>query len=144
VPKKISVEAVKINEVKTEAEPDQAIVISGNFESAIDIIKIVCRRNEISYTAICGASRDKRTVAARHAAAWVVRVLMGISTPAIGRRMGDRDHSTIINSLKRARELWGLPETDSRGSSAIAMHYLTTGEWDVSKRVASALSDCGP
>jgi chromosomal replication initiation ATPase DnaA len=44
-------------------------------------------------------------VRARFAVMWVARELFGFSTPVIGRSLGNRDHSTVLNGIKRAEEL---------------------------------------
>lgn len=49
--------------------------------------------------------RDEDTSRARHAAIWLATKMTQISSPALGRVFGDRDHTTILSSLRRAEEL---------------------------------------
>jgi chromosomal replication initiation ATPase DnaA len=59
----------------------------------------------VSVGAMTGAIRSGPMVRARFAVMWVARELFGFSTPVIGRALGNRDHSTVLNGLKRAEEL---------------------------------------
>ncbi len=58
---------------------------------------------DISMVELCGQRRDQHAVEARALAAWGLR---RAGTPwsltAIGRAMGGRDHTTIINLVRRA------------------------------------------
>lgn len=49
--------------------------------------------------------RDEETARARFAALWLATKMIQISTPALGRAFGDRDHTTILYALRRAEEL---------------------------------------
>ena len=49
--------------------------------------------------------RDEETARARFAALWLATKMIRISTPALGRAFGDRDHTTILYALRRAEEL---------------------------------------
>ena len=99
----------------------------------MDVVSAVCWWHDVKHEEIVGHRRKRLFVDARHAAAWCLRASMRMSFAGIARRLGGRDHKTIINSLKRARERWGLPSADAPGSTLIARHYLKTGEWDVTK-----------
>lgn len=55
--------------------------------------------------AILGPTRSERVCRARFAIAWVAHQAFGCSSTVIGRALGDRDHSTVLSSLKRAGEL---------------------------------------
>lgn len=48
--------------------------------------------------------RDKSVVQRRHIA-YLVLHEAGLSYPAIGRALGDRDHTTILHGARRARQL---------------------------------------
>lgn len=49
--------------------------------------------------------RDDETARARFAALWLSSKMIEISTPALGRVFGDRDHTTVLYALRRAEEL---------------------------------------
>lgn len=59
----------------------------------------------VSDGAILGPTRSGRACRARFAIAWVAREAFGLSTPAIGRALGDRDHSTVLNAQRRCEEI---------------------------------------
>lgn len=46
------------------------------------------------------ARRNKRLVQARQCLAWLLKQQTSFSLPRIGRKLGGRDHSTIIHSIK--------------------------------------------
>ena len=53
---------------------------------------------------IMGRSRTKQTVRARWAAMFICRQ-RGYSFPHIGRDLGSFDHTTVVNGVRRAKEL---------------------------------------
>ena len=55
---------------------------------------------------IIGKGRTKDVANARHIAC-AVAASQGHSSPAIGRAMGGRDHTTVLNSIMRAKALAG-------------------------------------
>jgi chromosomal replication initiator protein len=57
---------------------------------------------EVSQEELTGPSRAARPLKARHVAILLTRELTDLSLPEIGRAFGGRDHSTILNSLRRA------------------------------------------
>lgn len=63
------------------------------------LIECVCQINDMPFSRICGRVRDKETVKVRAIIAHILRN-GGRSTPYIGRVMGGRDHTTILNLLK--------------------------------------------
>ncbi|MGB0120948.1 MAG: chromosomal replication initiator protein DnaA [Solirubrobacterales bacterium] len=48
--------------------------------------------------------RDQNTATARHIAIFLTREMTGLSLPQIGSLYGGRDHSTVLNSIKRIEE----------------------------------------
>ncbi|MGH9153845.1 MAG: helix-turn-helix domain-containing protein [Acidimicrobiales bacterium] len=52
---------------------------------------------------LCGPSRVRHAVEARHVAAYVLREVAGLSYPAIGRALGGRDHTTAMHAVARVR-----------------------------------------
>lgn len=54
---------------------------------------------------IISGTRTGALVRARFAVAWTATNAHGCSTARVGRALGDRDHSTIINALRKA-EKW--------------------------------------
>ena len=69
--------------------------------SAAEVIRQVCVQHRISREALVGPLRRKEIMAARHEAAFRIIVEVGLSYPQTGRLLGGRDHTTIINSVRR-------------------------------------------
>lgn len=56
---------------------------------------------------LIGAGRSASVVQARQVAVFLTRELSTLSLPEIGRGFGDRDHSTILHSIRRVEKLVG-------------------------------------
>jgi chromosomal replication initiator protein len=56
----------------------------------------------ISRAELIGSSRAARQLGARQVAIYLTRELTDLSLPQIGRLYGGRDHSTVLNSIRRA------------------------------------------
>ncbi len=69
------------------------------------ILVEVAAKHGCSVEDIRGENRSKRMVAARHEACWRMRHEAQMGVKAIGRRLGDRDHTTILNSLMRYEQV---------------------------------------
>ena len=65
------------------------------------IIEEVGKFYDIEESALRGHGRTKETNKARQIAIYLTRQLTKLSLADIGKEFGDRDHSTIINSVKR-------------------------------------------
>jgi hypothetical protein len=71
-----------------------------------DIKREVAAYFGISVPELLGNCRDARFVRPRHIAFYLARNILGLSYPAVGRMLGDKDHTTAINGcLKIDREL---------------------------------------
>jgi chromosomal replication initiator protein len=64
----------------------------------------------ISPADLIGPSRAAGPVRARHVAILLTRERTALSLPEIGQRFGGRDHSTVLNSLRRAEAVIGQDE----------------------------------
>lgn len=76
--------------------------------------------------AIVGSGRTRAIVQVRAAIVWSLRCDPPLSYPNIGRRLGHRDHTTIINLHRRANE-WRAGDPAYR-ALCDAVAGLTTGE----------------
>jgi chromosomal replication initiator protein len=54
---------------------------------------------------LCGTSRSRVLVTARHIAMYLCRELTDLSLPKIGAQFGGRDHTTVINADRKIRSL---------------------------------------
>jgi chromosomal replication initiator protein len=59
----------------------------------------------LSIEDLCGASRSRVLVTARHIAMYLCRELTDMSLPKIGQQFGGRDHTTVINADRKIRGL---------------------------------------
>ena len=64
------------------------------------VINVVSDYYKISKSDIVGKKRKAEIVIVRHMAIWMIRKLLGIPLKEIGRIFGNRDHSTIMSSIK--------------------------------------------
>lgn len=65
------------------------------------ILAVVARRHGMTVTDLTSARRGPRLVVPRQIAAWLARTLTCHSLPEIGLRMGGRDHTTILHSVRK-------------------------------------------
>lgn len=64
--------------------------------------RFIAAKYEISFRNILGHSRTKNMVEPRHIAIWLARQLIPLaSLPEIGRRLGGRDHTTILHACRK-------------------------------------------
>jgi chromosomal replication initiator protein len=59
----------------------------------------------LSIEDLCGTSRSRVLVTARHIAMYLCRELTDLSLPKIGQQFGGRDHTTVINANRKIRSL---------------------------------------
>jgi chromosomal replication initiator protein len=97
--------------------------------SVEEIQQRVAERFGISRAELVGSSRAATPLRARQVAIFLTRDLTDLSLPQIGRLYGGRDHSTVLNSLRRVEV--GLdedPELAERiGELRLAIHSPATG-----------------
>lgn len=65
------------------------------------IIKLTADYYEVSVTNMVGKNRDARISLPRHVAMYLAKIKTGQSYPDIGRRFGNRDHSTIHHGVRK-------------------------------------------
>src|ERR1700722_7400975 len=59
----------------------------------------------LSIDDLCGTSRSRVLVTARHIAMYLCRELTDLSLPKIGQQFGGRDHTTVMNADRKIRSL---------------------------------------
>lgn len=67
------------------------------------VVRMAARGFDVSVDDLQGDSREQPLVWYRQATMAAVRRLTGLSYPAIGRRFGGRDHTTVMHACERAR-----------------------------------------
>lgn len=65
------------------------------------IVDEVCAKHNMSFEQLCGDSRKAPIIAARHEAFYRLSVELGMSLPKIGRRLGGKDHSTVLHGIRK-------------------------------------------
>ncbi len=76
----------------------------------IEAIKAeVASQYRVSVGELEGENRRKQICQARQIAIYLARELTGSSFPQIGKEFGGRDHSTVIHSYKKVKELEDIP-----------------------------------
>ena len=78
--------------------------------SVEEIQQQVAERFGISRAELIGSSRAATPLRARQVAIYLTRELTDLSLPQIGRLYGGRDHSTVLNSLRRIEASLGEDE----------------------------------
>jgi chromosomal replication initiator protein len=79
------------------------------------ILRAVCTEFKVTLAEIKGPRRQRTVTVPRQIAMYLVRELTEESLPQIGQLFGGRDHSTVINSLKRVEQMRdGNPDLRSR------------------------------
>ena len=68
------------------------------------IKQIVCDHFSVRMADLNSQRRDRRVLWPRQIAIYLVKVSTSLSLPAIGRRFGNRDHTTILHSCRRVEE----------------------------------------
>jgi hypothetical protein len=81
------------------------------------IVVEVSRQSGTPAELILSSSRHLPEMSLRQLSVALSRKLAGLSLPALGRRFGGRDHSTIISSISRMRGIISIVETKLNGCS---------------------------
>jgi len=68
------------------------------------LIKMSAAMFHVTVIDVVSARRDARSVEARHVAMYLARQLTRRSLPQIGRRFGDRHHTTVMHAVRSIEE----------------------------------------
>ena len=71
------------------------------------ILDEVAARFAVGRDDLCGRRRDARITLARHVAMYLLREDAGLALAEVGRALGGRDHSTVLNARRRIASLLG-------------------------------------
>jgi chromosomal replication initiator protein len=72
-----------------------------------EVIRATAQFYEISETAIFEKTRKKDVVKPRQIVMYLMREDLHVSFPSIGERLGGRDHTTVIHSCEKIKEMLG-------------------------------------
>jgi chromosomal replication initiator protein len=94
-----------------------------------EIQERVSRSFGISRAELVGSTRAATPLRARQVAIYLTRELTDLSLPQIGRLYGGRDHSTVLNSIRRAEARFDEDEefAERVGQLRAAIHIPSTG-----------------
>jgi chromosomal replication initiator protein len=97
--------------------------------SVEEIQQQVAERFGISRAELIGSSRAATPLRARQVAIYLTRELTDLSLPQIGRLYGGRDHTTVLNSLRRIEASLGEDEalTEKVSELRTAIHNPAAG-----------------
>ena len=70
-----------------------------------DILETTARYHQLTLDDLLGKQRSQEVALARHIAIYLAREEIKATLPAIGRALGGRSHSTILNSYRKVVEL---------------------------------------
>jgi chromosomal replication initiator protein len=68
-----------------------------------DVVEKVARYYDIDHSSIYEKTRRKEVVKPRQIIMYILREDFQISYPAIGKKMGGRDHTTVIHSCEKIK-----------------------------------------
>ena len=114
---------------------------SAQATSVEEIQQQVAERFGISRAELIGSSRAATPLRARQVAIYLTREMTDLSLPQIGRLYGGRDHTTVMNSLRRVEASLGEDEALSTTGRRVTHSHpqpgrrLTPGPADVTARI---------
>jgi len=73
--------------------------------TADSIIETVCQHYQVKRKDVMGEDRRQGIALARQVSMFLCRELLGQSYPVLGRTFGGKDHSTVIYSVKKIKEM---------------------------------------
>jgi chromosomal replication initiator protein len=76
-----------------------------------DIQRIVARHFNVSRTELVSARRTRTVVKPRQVAMYLAKIMTPRSLPEIGRRFGNRDHTTVLHAVRKVE---GLAKEDTK------------------------------
>ena len=83
-----------------------------------DILKIVGRHYNVARADLLSPRRARSIVVPRQIGMYLAKKMTPRSLPEIGRRFGDRDHSTVLHAVRKIEE---LVKTDDRMARDVAL-----------------------
>ena len=102
------------------------------------ILDAVSERFAVSQDQIMGDCRVHELVVVRFAFFYAANKLFGYSTPRVGKFLNGRDHTTVINGVKRAKARLCRDKTYKENMEIIEKRAREIGE---QKRIASFVDD---
>lgn len=76
-----------------------------------DIQNVICKHFSVTRADLLSACRARKLVRPRQIAMYIAKVITGRSLPEIGRRFGNRDHTTVLHAVRKIEEMVKLDKT---------------------------------
>jgi hypothetical protein len=89
-----------------------------------DIITVACRAFEIPKELILSKSRKRELVQVRQLIAYVCRENLKINLSIIGKKLGNRDHSTVIHACQTIQDFLDTKDQITLSNLSILNHAL--------------------
>lgn len=91
---------------------------------ARDVLEFVAADHGLSLTVMLSARRTRDLARPRQVAMYVMRtVCPHLSYPEIGRRMGGRDHTTILHGVRKIEELMSISPEIAHAVTRAVRHF---------------------
>lgn len=102
-------ETVVAPTIQNDPAPEPVAVypahVPGNAKTVVNLICSVCSTQfHVDANDILSDRRQKQKVVARHAAFWIAKCVTTWSLPEVGRRLGNRDHTTVLHALRKVEK----------------------------------------
>lgn len=101
--------------------PGLPFAVDPRMPTISDVMDLVSSYYSVPVTDITSSRRDRSTLKARHVCMYLARHITLRSLPEIGRKMGGRDHTTVINGVERITKL-----IDEDNAMAADIAYLSS------------------
>jgi hypothetical protein len=70
-----------------------------------ELLAYVCRVRKTPRNEVLSGRREAVIVTVRHEVMWMLKTYTSLSLPEIGRRMGGRDHTTVLHAVRKYQRL---------------------------------------
>lgn len=114
----LAIKALRDLHLVDASTPDRNLKPAGTTPCIRSISTMMEYLRNIPFETIISASRAKRVVQARFETIWIMRQVCGHSLTVIGRNVGGRDHTTVLNSLNKMN-LEKMHDTGKKDTLAI-------------------------
>lgn len=95
------IRALRDADLVTKGVVDKSLKPAGTTPCIRGVAAIVEDRCKIAFETVISSSRERSVVAARFETIWILRHVCGHSLTIIGKHVGGRDHTTVLNSLNK-------------------------------------------
>lgn len=106
-----------------------------------NIVEAVCHFFNIRYDDVFGSSRQKNITRARQIVVYLAKEYLKISYIKIGKKIGNRDHTTAIHSYKKIKDIIDHNESFKKDVEKIWDFALSTSNKNNLEKKSPALND---